>query len=174
MTTLKKGCRSAMAALTMLTALTGCRSTSPRYIPMETTVIRTDTLRQTEIILRTDSIRHTERIYETRLDSIAPILDSTGRMVGFDRWHIIDRSTSLNESNRQLLARLDSIRQQSNASLYVSEPYPVEIPSTTNILRWWQKVLIGIGLLSLIFLLLLAGGLLLSRKLRENKSTSLL
>ena len=43
MTTLKKGCRSAMAGLAMLTALTGCRSTSPRYIPMETTVIRTDT-----------------------------------------------------------------------------------------------------------------------------------
>ncbi|MBD5294846.1 MAG: hypothetical protein HDS25_00800 [Bacteroides sp.] len=136
--------------LLIILSLGGCSSIKREYIPMEYTVIRTDTVLHTQRLIERDTVKILERIIEQRTDSVAPILDSLGRMVGFDRWHIIDRSASLNETNSRLRAENDSLRAQGVINEASRTPYPVEVPVVTNVLHWWQKALIRIGITGLI------------------------
>ena len=123
----------------------GCTSTRTEYIPVESTVYRTDTVHHTQRLIERDTVTILERIIEQRTDSVAPILDSLGRMVGYDHWRIIDRSASLSVENVRLRAQLDSIKQQGTVAEKDREPYPVEVPVETNVLRWWQKALMCAG-----------------------------
>ncbi|MDE6272911.1 MAG: hypothetical protein K2M31_07885 [Muribaculaceae bacterium] len=134
--------------LIILLLLGGCRSVRTEYIPVESTVVRTDTIHHTRNVIERDTVIRIERIAESRLDSIAPILDSIGRMIGFDRWHIIDRSASLQESNSRLLAVIDSLKSQGVRSEVKLKPYPVEKIVEINRLYWWQKALMGVGIVA--------------------------
>ncbi|MDE6235822.1 MAG: hypothetical protein K2M56_08745 [Muribaculaceae bacterium] len=136
--------------LLIILSLGGCSSVKRKYIPMESTVIRTDTVHHTQRLIERDTVTILEHILEQRTDSVAPILDSLGRMVGYDHWRIIDRSASLSVENVRLRAQLDSIKQQGTVAEKDREPYPVEVPVETNVLRWWQKALMGIGITGLI------------------------
>ncbi len=143
----KVATRVLLASL-LLIFLAGCSKRV--YVPVESVTVRTDTVRHTQRIIERDTVTRIERITESRLDSIAPILDSIGRLVGYDRWHIIDRSASLQERNDRLSAIVDSLRELKADSVVVREPYPVEVVREVNRLYWWQKTLMGVGIVALI------------------------
>lgn len=122
----------AVALLAILVLAGGC--SRKVYVPMENTILRTDTV--TRHINNTDSVTVIEHVYESdaRYDSIAPILDSLGRVIGFDRWHF--RQTIQNNSRemQRLQSLVDSLRAVSNDSIEKPVPYPVERKLT----RWEQ------------------------------------
>ena len=123
----------------------GCRSVRTEYIPVESTVYRTDTVHHTQRLIERDTVTILERIIEQRTDSVAPILDSLGRMIGYDHWRIIDRSASLSVENIRLRSQIDSLKAVGFRTEIKREPYPVEVPVETNVLRWWQKALMCAG-----------------------------
>lgn len=117
----------------LLVLLTAC---SPRtvYVPVESEMWHTDTV--TRFIGNTDSVIVIERVYEgdRRYDSIAPILDSLNRVIGWDRYHFREL-THMSEAERtRLLATIDSMRTVSADTVRVQVPYPVE----RRLNRWEQ------------------------------------
>lgn len=154
-----------ICAVLMLLLCFGCSSRKPAYIPVESVVYRTDTVHHTERIIERDTVERTERIVESRIDSIAPILDSIGRMIGYDRWHIIDRSSSLEEKNARLTSTIDSLEAREVNTDKIREPYPVEVVKEVNRLRWWQKALMAVGIIALIGICIALRQLIKSRKL---------
>lgn len=155
-----------ISALVILSLTGGCSRRV--YLPVESVSERIDTIHHREVILEHDTFTRIERVKESRLDSIAPILDSAGKMIGYDRWHIIDRSFWLEERNARLMAMIDSLREERIASDIVSEPYPVEVVREVNRLRWWQKGLMWIGAIGLAFLAS-AGIIIRARSIKSDK-----
>lgn len=123
-------CASALFAILLFAG--GCSRRV--YVPVENTVLHSDTV--TRYINNTDSVTVIEHVYESdaRYDSIAPILDSLGRVIGFDRWHF--RQTIQNNSRemQRLQSLVDSLRAVKNDSIEKRVPYPVERKLT----RWEQ------------------------------------
>lgn len=123
----------AIIILILLCALTGCTTT--KYVPVERTVLRTDTV--THYINNTDSVTAIERIYEsdTRYDSVAPILDSLNRVIGWDRYHF--RETTKNDSRemQRLQSLVDSLKAVKRDSVEKQVPYPVERKLTK-----WERI----------------------------------
>lgn len=124
-----------MKRLCFLCALISCailavscaRSHYPAYpqSPPET-VVRTDTV--TRVLSSGDTVRIIERVYESdsRFDSIAPILDSLNRVIGWDRYHF-RKVTKLDARLLEHLQSLvDSLRAVRQDSVSVPVPYPVE------------------------------------------------
>lgn len=110
------------------------------YVPVESTTVRTDTV--THYINNTDSVTVIEHVYETdtRYDSIAPILDSLNRVIGWDRWHFRE-STKMNDREINRLQSLaDSLRAVRMDSIDRPVPYPVE-----RELSRWEKVKMDFG-----------------------------
>lgn len=124
--------------LILLTLASGC--TRKIYVPVENTAIRTDTVRH--YLANTDSITVVERIYEsdTRYDSIAPILDSLNRVIGWDRYHFRESTKKDERELKQLQAQVDSLKAVKIDSVKVSVPYPVERELTR-----WEKVKMDAG-----------------------------
>lgn len=114
----------------IITALCSC--TRKIYVPVESTVTRKDTV--THYISSTDSVTVTERIYEadTRYDSIAPILDSLGRVLGYERWHFRETTKKDEREITRLQSLVDSLRAVKRDSIDRPVPYPVERELT----RW--------------------------------------
>lgn len=126
------GALIAAVFIAVLFIMSGC--SRKVYVPVEKTTVRTDTV--THYINSTDSVTLIERIYEsdTRYDSIAPILDSLNRVIGWDRWHFRE-STKLNDRETERLQSLvDSLRAVKRDSVDRPVPYPVERPLT----KWEQ------------------------------------
>lgn len=124
------------------------------YVPVESSSMRIDTVYHTKRLIERDTVERIEKIVESRIDSIAPIFDSIGRMIGYDRWHIIDRSSSLEEKNAKLTATIDSLKACRRDSLMEKQTYPVEVIKEVNRLYWWQKGLMisGVGALLIIII----------------------
>lgn len=121
-----------LVIITALLALCGCRST--RYVPVESEAWHTDTV--THYIGNTDSVIVVERVYEgdRRYDSIAPILDSLNRVIGWDRYHFREL-THMSEAERtRMQAVIDSLRAVNADTVRVQVPYPVE----RKLSRWEQ------------------------------------
>lgn len=113
-----------LVIIVALLALCGCQST--RYVPVESEKWHTDTV--THYLSGTDSVIVIERVYEgdRRYDSIAPILDSLNRVIGWDRYHFRE-VTKMSEAERtRLTAIIDSLRAVSADTVRVQVPYPVE------------------------------------------------
>lgn len=104
------------------------------YIPVENTTVRTDTV--THYINGTDSVTVIERVYEsdTRYDSIAPIVDSLGRVLGYERWHFRERTQKDSREIERLKSLVDSLKAMKRDSVDRPVPYPVERKLT----RWEQ------------------------------------
>lgn len=121
-----------------ITALCGC--TRKIYVPVESTVTRTDTV--THYVNNTDSVTVTERIYEadTRYDSIAPILDSLGRILGYERWHFRETTKKNEREMTRLQSLVDSLRAVKRDSIDRPVPYPVERKLTR-----WERTKQDIG-----------------------------
>lgn len=122
----------------IITALCGC--TSKIYVPVECVKWHTDTV--THYISSTDSVTVTERIYEadTRSDSIAPILDSLGRVIGYERWHFREVTKKDEREITRLQSLVDSLRAVKRDSIDRPVPYPVERKLTR-----WERTKQDIG-----------------------------
>lgn len=130
--------RNFIILIVALVALCGC--TRKIYVPVENTAMRTDTVRH--YLTSTDSVTVVERIYEsdTRYDSIAPILDSLNRVIGWDRYHFRESTKKDERELKQLQAQVDSLKAVKIDSVKVSVPYPVERELTR-----WEKVKMDAG-----------------------------
>ena len=128
----------AMAVSVLLTSLCSC--TRKIYVPVENTVMRTDTV--THYISNTDSVTVIERIYEsdTRYDSIAPILDSLNRVIGWDRYHFRETTKMDSREIQRLQSLVDSLRAVKRDSVDRPVPYPVERELTR-----WEKTKMDFG-----------------------------
>lgn len=117
-----------------------CSCTRKIYVPVESTVTRTDTV--THYINSTDSVTVIERIYEadTRYDSIAPILDSLGRVLGYERWHFREVTKKDEREMTRLQSLVDSLRAVKRDSIDHQVPYPVERKLTR-----WERAKQDIG-----------------------------
>lgn len=119
-------------------ALTAC--TRKVYVPVENTVLRTDTVYKVK--LHTDSVTVTERVYESdaRYDSIAPILDSLNRVIGWDRYHFRENTKKDSREIDRLRAQVDSLKAARVDSVEKQIPYPVEKPLTK-----WERAKLDVG-----------------------------
>lgn len=119
-------------AVLICVLLGGC--TRKVYVPVENTTVRTDTV--THYINGTDSVTVIERVYEsdTRYDSIAPIVDSLGRVLGYERWHFRERTQKDSREIERLKSLVDSLKAMKRDSVDRPVPYPVERPLT----KWEQ------------------------------------
>lgn len=124
----------AAVTLVLALALCGCTTTT-KYVPVERGHWHTDTV--TRYMSNTDSVTVIEHVYESdhRYDSIAPILDSLNRVIGWDRYHYRE-ITQLSQAERtRLMATIDSLLAVSADTLRVQVPYPVERKLTA-----WEQV----------------------------------
>ena len=123
------------------------------YVPVQSTIHHIDTIHSTRHT--TDTIRDIRHIYERdyRLDSIAPILDSLGRVIGWDRHHFRE----LTKMDQQLIARMqatiDSLQQIKADTIYRELPVPADNiqHSTSKITKvpFYYRLLSAIGIISL-------------------------
>lgn len=124
------------------------------YVPVQSTIHRVDTIHSTRHT--TDAIRDIRHIYERdyRLDSIAPILDSLGRVTGWDRHHFRE----LTKIDQQLIARMqatiDSLQQIKADTIYREVPVHADNNiqhSTSKITKvpFYHRFLSAIGVISL-------------------------
>ena len=120
-----------IVALVMMLA-----SCSPKtlYVPIEKHVRHTDTL--TRHITVTDSVTVMEHVYEsdTRYDSVAPILDSLNRVIGYDRYHFRDRTKMDELRIAGMQHEIDSLRNVKADT--VREKIPVPYPVERELTRW--------------------------------------
>lgn len=135
----------AMLALALITVaavlMGGCTKTV--YLPAESTALRADTVRQIIRHAATDTIREKEYVHDTRYDSVAPILDSLNRVIGWDRYHFRETTRMSDRERSRLLARIDSLKQSRTDSVYIERPYPVEkIVEVERKRGWWETLLL--------------------------------
>lgn len=116
----------------------GCTST--KYIPVESVTSRTDTVYSVKV--RVDSVKSIERVYETdnRYDSVAPILDSLNRVIGWDRYHFREVTKINHRETERLKAQVDSLTKVAEKKDSVAVPYPVERPLTK-----WERTKMDFG-----------------------------
>lgn len=124
-----------VAAVTLVIALALCGCTSTRYVPVERVTHHTDTV--TRHTRTTDTLTLFERIYEsdTRYDSIAPILDSLNRVIGWDRYHFREVTKKDEREMKRLQSLVDSLMAVRQDSIDRPVPYPVERKLTA-----WERV----------------------------------
>lgn len=149
----------------------GCRSI--KYVPVERVTHTTDTIERVVRVIESDTIREKEYISELHYDSVAPILDSLNRVIGFDRYHFREVTKMNDRERKSLLATIDSLRKARVDSVYVEKPYPVEVTKEVNHKQtFWQRFRQGIvdGCIAI----LIVGAMVLSlrRIYRNRKSNS--
>lgn len=140
--------------IAILATLLACSCTTTRYVPVESVRMQRDTIRQTQLVEVRDTIRERIETTDTRYDSIAPILDSLGRVVGLDRWHFRQVARTNDTERRTLLARIDSLQKSREIRDTIREPYPVEtVREVARKQTWWQTSLQCLGASALLALL---------------------
>lgn len=145
--------------------LCGC-STHTETVPVEihSEMMVRDTAKNVRIItLRDSSATHTETSTVIR-DSIAPIIDSVGRLIGYDRYHYRETTRRTDNRSKQLMAIIDSLKQVNESIQYREKPVPypvvkeVAYPVVKEVERkktWWEKTLNTLGQTTLVILALL-------------------
>lgn len=116
------------------------------YVPVESVTVRTDTVYKERVSVRVDTFASVQRVYVEKRDSIAPILDSLQRVIGFNRWHFVTERSSSDAERVSLMAQLDSLRALKTDSIVKREPYPVETVREVNRLHRRQLALMGFGI----------------------------
>lgn len=161
----------AMAICAAIGALCGC--TRKVYVPVESVTVRTDTVETVKV--RVDSVRLTERIYEKdlRYDSVAPIIDSLNRVIGWDRWHFRESTKKDESAIYRLQSLVDSLRAVKRDSVDRPVPCPVERKLTR-----WERVkmdaggmAIGVGMVLLVVVIALVMWLIKVRKHATTRAT---
>lgn len=146
--------------------LCGCKTRHTETVPVEihSEMMVRDTAKNVRIItLRDSSATHTETSTVIR-DSIVPIIDSLGRLIGYDRYHYRETTRRTDNRSKQLMAIIDSLKQVNESIQYREKPvpYPVvkEIPcevvkEVERKKTWWEKMLNTLGQATLAILALL-------------------
>lgn len=118
----------------LLSLLLLCACSRKVYVPVQSTVLRTDTVKH--YINNTDSVTVIERIYEadTRYDSIAPILDSLNRVIGWDRYHFRESTKKDSREMQRMQSLVDSLKSARVDSVERQVPCPVE----RSLTKWEQ------------------------------------
>lgn len=142
-------------AFSILLAMTACK---PKQIVLE----RTDTVRAVSYVRDTLRIETLRTEYKERYDSVAPVLDSAGRVVAYDRWHWRNTSSADVREMERLREVADSLRQ--SKAVVKTVPVTIEKRVEVNVLKWWQRVLMILGALSLLIFILWAYRRVYSRK----------
>lgn len=114
----------AIAALMVALLLTGCKAQKETVTLTE---IRTDTVTQFRIVSDTVRERIETRVIDQRYDSIAPVIDSFGRVIAFDRWHYRTLTSDHSAETARLRATIDSLRTIRADTLIRIEQRPVEV-----------------------------------------------
>lgn len=137
----------------LLSVLCGC--SRKVYVPVERMVMRTDTV--THYINNTDSVTVIERVYEsdTRYDSVAPILDSLNRVIGWDRYHFRESTKKDSRELERLRAMVDSLKSTKAESVTERVPYPVERELTK-----WERTKMNVGGWAMVALIIVVTGVL--------------
>lgn len=127
-------------ALSVLFALLFAGCTNTKYVPVESVTSRTDTVYSVKV--RVDSVKSIERIFEldNRYDSVAPILDSLNRVIGWDRYHFRETTKINDREMERLRAENDSLKAVKRDSVERMVPYPVERPLTS-----WEQTKMDFG-----------------------------
>lgn len=137
----------------------GCART--RYVPVreESVRVRMDTVfRAVRDSSVTASALHERELREIR-DSIAPVVDSSGRVVAYDRWHWRTVLSDTHDEEMRLHNRNDTALTTIIRTDTVVREKIVEAPASGDKekgrgLRWWQKALMALGVLALLRVLL--------------------
>lgn len=127
-----------IALLIALIALSGCKAHQAVNVVTKTDTVRlysTDTIRVTDYRLKVDSIkvRDTTKVY---LDGGTKVVERTKYV---DRWRI--DSTGI----VALRVRCDSLSKAAATTQVVTKT------ETVNVLKWWQRVLMGVGGIAIVF-----------------------
>lgn len=115
---------------------------------------RTDTVKAVSYVRDTLRIETLRTQYKERYDSVAPVLDSAGRVVAYDRWHWRNTSSADVREMERLREVADSLRQ--SKAVVKTVPVTIEKRVEVNVLKWWQRVLMILGALSLLIFILWA------------------
>ena len=141
--------------MVLVAGCVGCVRT--RYVPVreESVRVRTDTVIRwvRDSSVTASALRERERV-EIR-DSTAPVVDSTGRVVAYDRWHWRTTLSDTHDETSRWRNRNDSatstiIRTDTMVKVTKTEPHASCEKGMTRGLRWWQKVLMALGVIALI------------------------
>lgn len=141
--------------LVLVAGCVGCART--RYVPVreESVRVRTDTVFRwvRDSSVTASALRERERV-EIR-DSIAPVVDSTGMVVAYDRWHWRTTLSDTHDEksswrNRNDTASSTIIRTDTVVKEAMGKPNASGDRGNTRGLRWWQKVLMALGVIALI------------------------
>ena len=124
--------------LTLVLLLTGCKTRQVVEWRTTTDTVRlysTDTIRVTNYRLRVDSVkvRDTTKVY---LDGDTKVVERTKYV---DRWRIDSTGISA------LRVRCDSLSKAAATTQVVTKT------ETTNVLKWWQRALMGVGGIAIVF-----------------------
>lgn len=126
-----------IALLIALIALSGCKAHQAANVVTKTDTVRlysTDTIRVTDYRLKVDSVkvRDTTKVY---LDGETKVVERTKYV---DRWRIDSSGISA------LRVRCDSLSKAAATTQVVTRT------ETANVLKWWQRALMGVGAAALI------------------------
>lgn len=95
--------------LILIVCLCGCSKRVSE--PVERIVMQTDTVWQWREIRRADTVRLRDSRFIFSYDSIAPVVDSTGRVTGYDRHHYRYVGGERDADVRRSLAVSDTLRR---------------------------------------------------------------
>lgn len=149
-----------VAALVMAVAAASC--TRKIYVPVENTDIQHTTDTVTRYLTVNDTAVSFERVYEsdTRYDSVAPILDSLNRVIGWNRYHFRERTKMADTERKRLMSVIDSLRAVHVDTVYKERQIPVEVERVKEVARplcWWQRALQWIGAAALAVMVVAVG-----------------
>ena len=127
-----------IALLIALIALSGCKAHQAVNVVTRTDTVRlysTDTVRVTDYRLKVDSVkvRDTTKVY---LDGDTKVVERTKYV---DRWRIDSSGISA------LRVRCDSLSKAAATTQVVTRT------ETVNVLKWWQRALMGVGGIAIVF-----------------------
>lgn len=114
-------------ALMMALALTAACSCT-RKVYTEQLRVQTDTVVKIHYTVSHDTVRISERLSSEVRDSIAPVLDSAGRVVAYDRWHWRYIGSQSQSDRSSLHTSLDSLKQSGQNESVVEKRVEVERP----------------------------------------------
>lgn len=101
-------------------------------------ILRTDTVVQIRREVSRDTVRISERVVAEVRDSIAPVVDSMGRVVAWDRWHW--RTLSADKDNHTASVANVNDSTKSGRTLIRQSVVTKATP-----VAWWQKALMWVG-----------------------------
>lgn len=108
------------------------------YIPVESVreTSVTDTLIRYRTVTVSDSVLKYVYEQDLRYDSVAPVLDSLNRVIGWERWHFRNRTRTSEAERQRLMAINDSLRRVKADTVRITKTRTVEVPRK---LTAWQR-----------------------------------